>query len=137
MVTYFIDTNIFLRFLFNDGHDQSIKAKKIIESLEAQKAFGVIHSLVVHEILYIAINTYKIPKDEIILALTKLLRMSNLILVDIEKSIMMSALEYFSRKNIDFPDTLFAAIVKNKSYKLLSFDKDFKKIDIKTYDAIN
>ncbi len=73
------------------------------------------------EVVYVLNKTYKVPKDELGKILKDFISSGN---VEVEsKDVVISALEIFETKNIDFVDSLLCSYSKLMSWKVVSFDK--------------
>ena len=58
----FIDANVILRFLLSDDALYFNKSVLIFEAIAEGKFSGYVNSLVIHEVLYVAIYVYKQDK---------------------------------------------------------------------------
>lgn len=124
---FFIDTNVFLRFLLADNPTQSIKAKKIFEKAAKSKIKLITHSVIIAELIWTLYSFYQQPKQKIIEKIKKLLLFEGLKIIDSE--ILNSAIIIFEKYSLDFIDAFAAAWVKQNNLTLVTFDKDFDKIE--------
>ena len=65
MNKYFVDTNLFLRYLTNDIPEQANLLYKLMESAKKGKVRLITHSLVIAEIVLTLGSFYKYPKKKI------------------------------------------------------------------------
>lgn len=132
----FLDTNILLRHITNDHPKLSPKAKLIINKVATKRIRAHVTSLVIHEIIYVLRYTYKVEKSIITKYLSALLSLPNLLVLDIDKKILIGALDDYKKYSIDFPDCLYARISLLNKFRMLSFDSDFKKLGISVESRI-
>lgn len=133
---YFIDSNIFLRYLTQDDSTLSPKAMAIFEKIAHKKLNGYITTLVLHEVIYVLQFVYNVKKALIIKNVKKLINLKNLFIMDINKEDLLEALTVYGNKNIDFPDCVYAYIAKSKDIGILSFDRDFRKFKVSVVDKV-
>ncbi len=116
-----VDVNIILRYLLNDHDELSDKATSIIENNEVLLANEVIA-----EIVYVLEKVYSVKNNEICDTLLDLFKYKNIVVDDLE--VIEEALLLFSRRRLDFVDTLLYAYNKVKGYEVYTFDKKLKKL---------
>ncbi len=128
MNRYFVDTNLFLRFLTNDIPEQAELLEDLIE--KAKKGFVklVVTSMVFAEIVWTLQSFYKFPKskiDEIVSSIAA----SPAFEIN-EREILLQALEDFNSLNIDFIDAYIGAWMQNNGVDTIYTlnIKDFKRI---------
>lgn len=124
----FVDTNYFLRYLLRDIHEQNLLVEKIF--LEAfENNVRVISSTVVFfEIQFVLKKYYKKSKDEVIVLLMQILKLTFIEFED--RQILKASLVLFEKTNLDLEDcyNIFYAKeagVKSGSFK--TFDKKLEK----------
>ena len=116
-----IDANIILRYLLNDNDELSAKAATIIEDNEV-----LLPNEVIAEVVYVLEKVYNVKNEEICDTLLALFKYKNFTVDDFE--VLEEALLLFSRRRIDFVDTLLYAYNKVKGYQVFTFDKKLKKL---------
>jgi predicted nucleic-acid-binding protein len=116
-----VDANIILRYLLNDHDELSTKATDIIEENDV-----FLPNEIIAEVVYVLKKVYEVKNDEICYTLLDLFKYKNILVDDFE--ILEESLLLFSRKNIDFVDTLLYAYNKVKGYKIFTFDKKLNKL---------
>ena len=116
-----IDANIILRYLLNDHDELSAKAATIIEDNEV-----LLPNKVIVEVVYVLEKVYNVKNEEICDTLLALFKYKNFTVDDFE--VLKEALLLFSRRRIDFVDTLLYAYNKVKGYQVFTFDKKLKKL---------
>lgn len=128
--SYFIDANIFLRYLTYDHPTFSPRAKEIFEQIAKKDIKAYINTLTLHEVIYVLKNVYNVKRNIITNNLAKLIELSNLFIIDMEKKDVQKALELYKNNNIDFPDCVYARIALSDNMKIISFDEDFRKLGV-------
>ena len=118
---YLIDTNVILRYLLGDHKIFSPKAKAFMELVSQGTKKAEIPSVVIVECVYVMEKFYKIPKNEIVDTLSKILNFIGIINRD--KSEILEALLKYANSNTDIVDCLLAAISSPEKV-IISFDKD-------------
>lgn len=121
-----LDTNVFLRFLLKDIKSQYETAKKIFEDIEKQNVKAWVSILVINEIVWIMKKYYEIEASLFVPKLLQILLLKNIEIIEIDKNRLLMILQILSKTNFDFTD-LYLFYTQNKD-KILSFDKDFKKL---------
>lgn len=116
-----VDANIILRYLLNDHDELSAKATKIIEDNDV-----LLTNEVLAEVVYVLEKVYNIKNDEISDTLLDLFKYSNIVVDDFE--VLEEALLLFSRRRLDFIDTLLYAYHKVKGHQVFTFDKKLNKL---------
>jgi predicted nucleic acid-binding protein len=126
---YFIDTNIFLRFLVGDVRKQYEGCRELLKKIKAGEISAVTSDLVIFELIWTLDSYYEKPKNEIIEMIHSLLEFPNL---EIEnKNLIVEALIIWQEKNIEFNDVYNYSWSKTKSIaKIISYDKHFDKLDL-------
>lgn len=126
MKTLIADTNIFLRFFTKDILSQAEKVKHIFHEAEKGRVHITVLSITIVEILFQLEHWYKFSK---VAAVDKLMVLLSPDWIDIDhKDNIFEALEKYKRVNIDFVDVLTWSMAKSKKAQILSFDKDFDKL---------
>lgn len=120
--TYFVDTNLFLRFLTNDVPAQADK----VEALLRRAAKGEIHlvttSLVIAEIVWTLESFYQVPKSEI---QDKILAILNTPGLEVEGAdLLLQAAVMYAEKNVDFIDAYSATwMMQHDVDMVITFDQ--------------
>lgn len=127
MTKYFLDTNIFIRFLVKDVKPQFEKSKAIFKAIEEEKFTASVSVLVINETVWILENFYEIPRRKYIPELTKILTLKNLKSVEMNKSDLFGILSGMVQEKLDFTDLYLISLAK-KNDRIVSFDKDFDRL---------
>ena len=126
MTKYVVDTNVFLRFLLKDNKKYFSQAKKYFLQAKEGKIILILLPPVVFEIDYVLKGVYSLSRQESAKILSFLVKSPDLEVE--ERKILIEAIEKYKKINIDLVDIYFATAAKQQKAKMLSFDKDFKKI---------
>jgi len=94
------DTNVLLRAALEDDPSQSLRAKRLLE--ESEQVIVSRHALC--EFVWVLSRTYKLPKAEIVTAMSKLLNSGNVIADDAAVNAGFRAME----AGTDFADGVIA-----------------------------
>jgi len=123
---YFIDTNIFLRFLLNDHKSLTAKAEKYFLLANKNKAVLISSVLVISEVFWVLKSFYKYSIKNINKHLTSLLAHKNIQIKD--KNLVLKTLNLCQKKNIAFVDAFCLLKSKQIKVKLITFDKKLLKL---------
>ena len=126
---FFVDTNIFLRYLINDNKTVSDKIEEIFKKASSGEILLITNSLVIIEIIFVLESYYDKSKKEIETAILKIMNTNGLEVKD--SDIVLDALNFYVSKNIDFVDAYNAFFMKEYSLTdILTLDKKhFSRID--------
>ncbi len=123
-MTYFIDTNYFLRFLLKDHSEQQNRVAELFEELLEEKAKAFTSLIVIFEVYWVLSSFYKQVRESI----STLLR--NILILDFidlaEKEILLQAIDLYEKTNLDLEDcyNLFYAKQEGEKVQFASFDKE-------------
>lgn len=126
MKEYFVDTNIFLRFLLADNKQQYLLAKKLFKKAEDGKISLWTTDIVILEIIWTLKSFYKIKPREIQHHINCLAALENLKITN--GSLLLETLDLFANKNVDFADAYNFLLAQKAKKKIVSFDQDFDKL---------
>lgn len=124
-MAYLIDTNVIIRFLVGDHAEHLAQSSAIFERVEQGEIEIHILESVLMEVFFVLTKFYKIPKEEVINDLKRILSLDGVINYD--KLILFETLSIIENKNIDFVDALLCAKQRLQGLEILSFDNDVKK----------
>jgi predicted nucleic-acid-binding protein len=127
MQVYYIDANYFLRFVLKDNLTQWKIADSYFEKAKQRKIKLVFITEVVLEIEYVMRKVYKFDRKLIFKYISTLLSISSFEVAD--REVLKLALLTYLNKNIDFVDAILFYKAKIWDAKVLSFDKDFNKLN--------
>lgn len=129
MKKYFIDSNIFLRFL-DDSSKQHEQCRDFLVSMENNQFKGVICSVVLLEIYFILRRYYRLPKKDCRQKIVNILQAKNLSTND--NFDYNKAMDLFYTTGVKLPDCLIASLSFFKTDgAIISYDKDFDKLKLR------
>jgi len=123
---YFVDTNVFLRFLTRDDEDKAHRCKALLFAASEEKIRLYTTELVIAEIVWVlqSPKTYALSPREIRDILLPLINIKNLFMPD--KAKHTEALDLYVKTEIDYIDAYHAIILKSKKIATVySYDKHF------------
>lgn len=135
-MVYFIDANIFLEIQLND--EKSGECKEFIRKIDANKIDAVTSDFIVYTCLIQIFNKTKSP-EKMNNFMTFLTNLEKLEIIRPSQAVISKAVENTKKYKLDFDDALVVACVtENKIDSLVSFDKDFDKVeDLKRVEPKN
>ncbi len=126
-----LDSNIFLRFITADGPAEHLKvARNTFDQIQHKRFVASVHTLTLHEVIYVGIHVYQLDKTKLVTVLEQLLSLKNLEIHDVSKQAALKALKLFKHHSLDWPDCLLSVMVADDDLDLASFDHDFAKIGL-------
>ncbi len=117
-----LDTNVLVRYLIADDPAQFEAARDYIETACTPDAPGLIHPVMLCELVWVLGSGYRVPKAEIVAALDTLLHIRSLRVLEAET--VRDALALYQTHAADFADALLhVAYQKAGAAGLVTFDK--------------
>ena len=107
MTTWFVDTNVFLRFLTMDEHGQHQKAVRLFEAANREECRLVTGPPVLFELAWTLRAAYKTPKARVLEVLSAIFAMPGMTLMD--APLVADALTLASATGSEFADAYIAA----------------------------
>ncbi|MDO8610658.1 MAG: PIN domain-containing protein [bacterium] len=126
MKKYYIDTNIILRYILKDDLALWDKAKNYFLSAKNQQIKIVLIPEIIIEVEYVLRKKYKQNRNIITRCLYYFIQTSYFDLTN--RTILQNALLAYIKTNIDLVDLYLFFIANSNNAEVLSFDKDFKKL---------
>lgn len=129
MESAIVDTNIILRYLTSDVPDQARKvAKRFVEAQKGELRLIVFHITIV-EIVFQMTHWYKFARAE---AAERVKLLLSFPWLEVEhKDYVLRALTLYPETPFDFVDILSWSLAQASGASVLSFDKDFDKLEPK------
>lgn len=112
MADYFVDTNVFLRYLTNDGPAKARRADKLFKKAVSGKLMLETSLLVIAEMVWTLESFYGLGRDDIADKVGKILNTPNLECP--ERLLILEALDLYVTRNIDFIDAYHACLLKGR-----------------------
>lgn len=132
--TFWIDTNVILRFLIQDQAKQSAAASELMKAADRGEMELFVHPLMIAECCYVLEGTsYKFPQQKISQWLINFITSEGI--KTKATNLMVTALEIYGNHKVDFEDAYLAALSAHDTpTQLITFDyNDFKKLNIEFY----
>jgi predicted nucleic-acid-binding protein len=107
MTTWFVDTNVFLRFLTMDEHGQHQKAVRLFEAANREECRLVTGPPVLFELAWTLRAAYKTPRARVLEILSAVFAMPGMTLMD--APLVAEALTLASATGSEFADAYIAA----------------------------
>ena len=122
MVSLFVDTNVFLRFLTNDDPAKAKRAETLFRDALRGKIRLTTSLLVIAEIIWTLESFYKLDKPDIAAKVEKILNTPNLDCP--ETPLLFMALDLYVHANIDFVDAYNAFHMRARGLtQILTYDR--------------
>lgn len=117
-----LDANLIIRYLVEDDK----KKTEAVERLLKTKEKLILTDVTVSEIIWVLSSYYETPKEEIAEKVEALLLLG---CIKANKKILLQALSFYKKLNIDWVDAYLSSLsIEKKIGKIYSFDKDLDKI---------
>jgi uncharacterized protein len=127
MSLYFVDANVFLRFLTGDPATMADQARTLFEAVERGEIEPFVDEIVVAETVWVLQSFYGYPPMEISRVLQELLNHAGFVAKD--KPGLLEALSLFAGRNIDFVDAVVAVHMRSQGvFEIFSFDHHFDRL---------
>lgn len=124
--TYFLDTNVILRFLLNDHRILSKKAKAQFQKAKDNKIILFTTNLVLAELIWVLKSVYQKKLNQIYSSIEELIAYKNFHTID--KKLTQQALRLSIQKNISFIDACNFLEAKKRNIKLITFDQKLARL---------
>ncbi len=118
-----------LRFLTGSPPELAGRAARLLEQAQRGEVSLRVHPVVVAETVWVLESFYEYSRGEISGALISLLEQPALRVEGAR--IVVRALEAMAENNVDFVDALLAETARSRGEGVASFDKDFRKLDVR------
>lgn len=117
-----LDANLIIRYLVEDDKTKTEAVEKLLKSNEKL----ILTDVTVSEIIWVLSSYYETPKEEIAEKIETLLLLRR---IKASKRILLQALSFYKKLNIDWVDAYLSSLaIKKKIGKIYSYDKDLDKI---------
>lgn len=125
--SYFLDADLFLRFLTGDDRRKAQACRRLVQKAVDGELSLSTHPMIMAEVVRILDSYYKLPREEIATKLRLIMNTPNLAIAD--GNAFSLAVELYSCSKIDLADCFAAAMVAQKGCMLVSYDRDFDKLE--------
>ncbi len=133
MKQYFVDSNVFIRYLTNDVPEQADRVERLLILAEKGKIKLVTGPPVFFELAWTLKSFYKLDRESIYRCLLSITAIKGLEVLDTE--IVISALELYRKAPVEFADAYISVLSKKlKADGIVTFNrKHFEKLNVKLY----
>ena len=127
----FVDANIFLRALLPKTTSQHDECVAFLDAVRRGEISAVTSPVVLAEVVWVSMKTYKIPKREAIDGLHWIVNLRYLKIQD--QSDVHTAAQAYAAHNVTFIDALIASnpAIQNGTMAVISYDKDFDTLGVR------
>ena len=133
MKKYFVDTNVFMRYLLNDNPEHADRVEKLLDKAEKGEIRLVTGPPVFFELAWTLKSFYEMNKNEIYTCLLSIAGIPGLDVTDI--NVITESLEVYKEQSADFSDAYISVLSKQLNTDgVVTFNKKhFNKFDVKLY----
>ncbi len=122
MKAYFVDTNLFVRYLTNDDPQKADRVERLLAEAGAGKVALVTAEIVMAELVWVLESCYELAPAEIAPLIRGILATPGLEVIN--GPLVERALLYYEEQNVDFIDGYIAAVMEKRSLNgLYSYDR--------------
>jgi uncharacterized protein len=120
--TWFVDTNLFLRYLTNDIPEQADSFERILKRAAIGEIHLVSNSMVIAEIVWTLESFYKLSSNQVQEKVLAILNTPGLEIKD--EDLVLQAILWHDEKSVDFIDAYNAAWMEKSGLNaVLTFDR--------------
>jgi predicted nucleic-acid-binding protein len=116
-----VDANVVLRYLLADDAHQSPESAALFAHAPAGTL--LISGLTLVEVAWVLLSYYKVPRDEVALALQRVLAQPS-VQAD---TVTVDAVTRFSLSKLDLADCVLAAQASHGQCEVVTYDQDFQR----------
>ena len=122
MKTYFVDTNLFIRYLANDDIEKANRVEELLDKAALGKVRLITCEVVLAEVVWVLESYYNLNKVQIAEHLEAILATPGLNVLN--GKVVEKAIEYYQNENIDFIDAYIVSLMNRLNISsIYSFDK--------------
>jgi len=122
MKTYFVDTNLFIRYLTNDDIEKANRVEELLDKAALGKVRLITCEVVLAEVVWVLESYYNLNKVQIAEHLEAILATPGLNVLN--GKVVEKAIEYYQNENIDFIDAYIVSLMNRLNISsIYSFDK--------------
>lgn len=124
---YFLDANIFLRFLTADDKGKAEACRRLVQRAVDGELGLTTHPLILAEVVWVLESYYRLPRPEIVNKLELIMNTPNLSIAD--AGAFAQAVSLYSSAGIDLADCFAAALSMQDGCPLVSYDRDYDRLE--------
>lgn len=127
MVQLIADANLVISYFADDSNSEM--AFRVVDAALNGEVELLVPDVVIAECCHVFLMPkFGYSKKQIAEVMTSLI-MSPGIRTDFDKTVLVKALRQFHENNVDFPDVYLSARSAESSLPIVTFDKDFRKLE--------
>ncbi len=126
MQVYYVDTNVFLRFLLKDNSNYYNEATSLFRKAKDKKVKLLVPTIVIFEVAFVLLSVYKYAKEEIIVHLESLLATDYWDIDEI--GVFRTAINLYKSSSNSLVDCFLFAKAQIEETELFTFDKKLQKL---------
>jgi predicted nucleic acid-binding protein len=132
MKKYFVDSNVFLRFLTKDDPNHARAAEKLFLAAKNGEVELYCGPPVLFEIAWVLRSFYKVPPADVLDTLEAIIAIPNLKILDAD--LVSGAIALAREKECGFADSYIALTARKKGLEMATFNtRHFKKLEVGLY----
>ena len=122
MKTYFVDTNLFIRYLTNDNVEKADRVEEILDKAAIGKVRLITAEIVLAEVVWVLESYYHLKKSIIATHFEAIMATPGLKIMN--GKVVEKAVQYYRHENIDFIDAYIVSLMNKLNISsIYSFDK--------------
>jgi uncharacterized protein len=122
MKTFFIDTNLFVRYLTNDDPEKAEKVERLLAEAKSGSIGLVTAEMVIAELIWVLESAYGLKNSQIAPMIKAILATPGLKVTN--ASLVAKSLEFYEAQHVDFVDGYLVALMEKMGIsEIFSFDK--------------
>ena len=122
MKTYFVDTNLFIRYLTNDDIEKANRVEELLDKAALGKVRLITCEVVLAEVVWVLESYYNLNKAQIAEHLEAILATPGLNVLN--GKVVEKAVEYYQNENIDFIDAYIVSLMNRLNISsIYTFDR--------------
>jgi uncharacterized protein len=119
---YFVDTNLFIRYLTNDDPEKADRVEKLLNEAAAGEVRLVTAEMVLAEVVWVLESAYALKSADIIPLIRAILATPGLEVIN--GALVEKGLLHYENQNVDFIDGYIAAVMERHGLtEIYSYDK--------------
>jgi len=129
-VTYFLDTNIFLRVLIREEQQTHSDCLSLLKAVKDGKIHAVTSDLVLAEVAWTLNSYYRFPRERTVQALESIVQLRNLEFSSFPDRFL--TLQLYRSHPVKYIDAAIAALpqLQAQTWELVSYDQDFDRLSV-------
>lgn len=128
MTRVWVDANILLRFITKDVPAQNSRVRSMMQRAADGDILLLVPSVVVAEVVWVLASVYKYHRRAITSTLRDL-AVADGVEVE-EQDVVLEALRLMETANVAYVDAYLAAKARHHGEPVLTFDSDFRRLDV-------